>query len=195
MTISHALDLSGALFSLFSTVGYLLVSFWAWPLGMVATLLNGALYKNIGLYGDMCLELIYFFSMLYGAYVWRYSGKRRSPCPVISMCARALLIAVLISLMAVGLTAYLLNHYMHSQTPWYDAITTIFSLLAQWMMCKKIIQTWLVWFAVDAAYVGLYAYKGILVHSFLLLIYLVLAVVGYWRWHCLMKTQEARECV
>mgnify|MGYP000713545896 CR=1 FL=1 len=74
--------------------------------------------------------------------------------------------------------------------PYLDATTTVLSLIAQWMVCKKIIENWILWFVVDAIYVFLYFYKDIPAHGVLLIIYLGLAVAGFIRWRKLMGKQQ-----
>jgi nicotinamide mononucleotide transporter len=66
--------------------------------------------------------------------------------------------------------------------PYVDAATTTVSLLAQWMMTRKLIENWLIWIAVDVVYVGMFIYKGLYLTAFNYGIYLVLAVMGYIAW-------------
>ena len=78
----HYLDIFGSLFSFISTLFYVLASELSWPFGIVATVINSALYGAAGIYGDMSLEIIYFFSMFYGWYQWRYGGKNHQPITI-----------------------------------------------------------------------------------------------------------------
>ena len=78
----------------------------------------------------------------------------------------------MLSIGGIFATAQLLKNFTDSQIPYLDAITTVLSWIAQWMICKKIIETWFLWFVVDVIYVGLYFYKGIPAHGILLMIYL-----------------------
>ncbi|AAO91223.1 nicotinamide riboside transporter PnuC [Coxiella burnetii] len=186
----HALDISGAIFAFFSTVFYVKADKWAWPIGAIATALNIVLYGLTGIYGDMTLEGIYFLSMFYGWYQWTRGSLAIGELPISNLSWR---LAVILSVLAAGGiwgVAELLKHFTNSQVPYLDAVTTVLSLIAQWMICKKIIQTWFLWFIVDAIYVGLYLYKGIPAHSILLVIYLGLAVAGYLRWQKLMGAEK-----
>ena len=66
--------------------------------------------------------------------------------------------------------------------PYLDAATTTISLLAQWMMTRKLLENWLVWIAVDVVYVGMFIYKGLYLTACNYGIYLALAVLGYIAW-------------
>ena len=186
----HALDISGAVFAFFSTVFYVKAYKWAWPLGAVATAINIVLYGLRGIYGDMTLAGIYFLSMFYGWYQWT-RNKEAETLVITNLTLPLALILSIVAFFGMFITAELLNHFTNSQVPYIDAITTILSLIAQWMICKKMIETWFLWFVVDALYVGLYFYKGIPAHSILLVIYLGMAIVGYLRWRRLKCCESA----
>jgi len=190
-TLIHTLDISGAIFALFSTIFYVKADKWAWPLGAVATVLDASLYGLTGIYGDMILTGIYFISMFYGWYMWTHKSERSKNLEITHLTLKTGLILSAIAIGGIFVVSTLLKDFTNSQVPYLDAITTVLSLIAQWMVCKKIIENWTLWFVVDAIYVGLYFYKGIPAHSILLIIYLGLAVVGFIRWRNLMNKQQS----
>ncbi len=183
----HALDIAGSAFSFLSTLFYVIASVWAWPIGIVATLINGTLYGITGIYGDMSLEGIYFISMFYGWYQWKRGGREHKAILVSSLNLKLSTVLVSIGVIGTVVTYFILKYLTDSHVPALDAGTTVFSLIAQWMTCKKILECWMVWFCVDAVYVGLYIYKGIPFHSVLLFVYLGMAIAGYVRWYRLKK--------
>lgn len=188
----HTLDIVGAFFALLSTIFYVKVDTWAWPLGLVATVLDATLYGLTGIYGDMALTSIYFISMFYGWYIWTHKNNRDEQLEITRLTLRLALILSGIAILGTFGVAMLLKHFTNSQVPYMDATTTVLSLIAQWMICKKIIENWALWFVVDAIYIGLYLYKGIPAHSVLLVIYLILAIAGFIRWrHLMMGKQES----
>lgn len=185
-SLIHPMDIAGSIFSLLSTVYYVKADKLAWPFGLVAILINIFLYGITGIYGDTVLEFIYLLSTFYGWYYWT-KGKNKKALPITNITFQHSLILIILSTISIYVVSKCLIHFTNSQVPYWDAITTVLSLCAQWLTCRKIIQTWIVWFIVDAMYVGLYFYKGIPAHSILLLIYLGLAIAGYLRWYRLMK--------
>ncbi|WP_423063001.1 nicotinamide riboside transporter PnuC [Candidiatus Paracoxiella cheracis] len=186
----HTLDIVGAVFALLSTIFYVKADKWAWPLGLVATVLDATLYGLTGIYGDMTLAGIYFISMFYGWYMWTHKNNRNEALAITHLTWRVAFILCVIAVAGIFSVAELLKHFTNSQVPYLDATTTVLSLIAQWMICKKIIENWILWFVVDAIYVGLYFYKDIPAHSILLIIYLGLAVTGFIRWRHLIAKQN-----
>src|SRR5262249_54177869 len=96
----------------------------------------------------------------------------------------------LIALLGILLMAQGLKWTTDSTIPYWDASTTILSLIAQWLLCIKIIHCWILWFIVDALIAILQFYKGLPFHSALHWLYLFMAVVGYYRWRILYKQQK-----
>ncbi len=178
----HFLDPLGSILSVISTIFYVRASQLAWPIGLLATCVNGSLYFITGLYADMSLEGIYFISMFYGWYQWRYGGKKKTEKKIGNLSLAHGFILLIIGLVTFTLVAYLLGHYTPSKVPYWDAGTTVISLIAQWLTCRKIIETWIVWFVVDGMYVYLYFHKGIPFHALHSLLYLGMAVAGYAYW-------------
>lgn len=184
------LDVVGAGVDLITTITYALELIWCWPLTLLSAVINGILYWQTGLYADMGLSSFYFFSAIYGWYAWSRGGVGREPLPVRHIRWRELGVLLLVGMGATGLLGLFLRSFSPSTVPFFDAGTTIFSLVAQWLICRKVLENWLVWFGVDCVYVGLYYYKHIPAHSILLIIYLVIACVGFARWAHSMNCQK-----
>jgi nicotinamide mononucleotide transporter len=65
---------------------------------------------------------------------------------------------------------------------YWDAFTTAASIVATWMLARKILEQWLVWILVDAISMILYIYKGLFLTAGLFLVYSLLAILGYFEW-------------
>ncbi len=176
-------DSAGSVFSFLSTLFYIRASVLAWPMALIASSINMYLYLRTGLYGDMSLEGFYFLSTFYGWYEWLHGGKNKKEIPITHITKKMAFVLSIISIAGILLTELFLSRYTNSRVPWLDSTTTVLSLVAQFLICRKIIETWILWFIVDAVYAGLYFYKTIPIHGVLLIIYVGLAVLGYIRWH------------
>jgi nicotinamide mononucleotide transporter len=182
----HPLDPIGACCSLISTILFVRANKYAWPAGMLATLINLALYLQQGIYGEMSLEIVYFLSCVYGWYLWSgdcSKGPKKKPRREISnLPLKHGSILMVIAVCGIMPMAYFLKHELHSTVPYLDATTTILSLVGQWLTCQKIIESWGMWFVVDSLYIGMYINKGIPFHALKMIFYVGLAVIGYLRW-------------
>lgn len=174
-------DLIGAVCSLLSTYYFIHMDNKAWGIGMIATCLNGGLYWYKGIYADMALESFYFFTMIYGWYQWQHNPRAHVSSLKQLNKTQALILTLSFS-GGFALIYYILIHYTSSTVASLDAFTTTLSLVAQWLMCHKIIITWILWFITDAVYAWLYLSKNLPFHALLMLLYTGMAVIGYLSW-------------
>lgn len=185
------LDTIGTIFGFISTICYIRVSSLAWPIGLIAIICDMILFLQKGIYGDLGLNGIYLIMTIYGWYNWKFGGENKSELPITNCSKNLWLSLSIISITGIILLALFLKFYTNSQVPILDAITTIISLVAQWLICRKIIQCWHLWFLVDALYVGLYLFKGIPAHALLNVVYLTMAITGYYSWKRNLVLSEA----
>ena len=186
------LDALGASLSFLSTFFFVRARTSAWFFTIPAVLINMYLYYVSGIYGDAGIELVYLISALYGLYMWVFGGDKRQGVAITHITWGHTWRLAFLALSTMPVLAFILSSVMHSQVPWLDAFTTVFSLIAQWLMCRKVIETWLVWFVVDVTYILLYATKALPFHSALSAVYTIMACIGYIHWYNLSSKQPVR---
>lgn len=81
--------------------------------------------------------------------------------------------------LASALVGYLLSRNPLAHTPYLDAFTTVFSLLATWLMVSYVHENWLYWIVIDSAAIALYARRRLYLSAALFALYLAMAVDGY----------------
>jgi nicotinamide mononucleotide transporter len=67
-------------------------------------------------------------------------------------------------------------------SPLLDALTTVLSVEAQYLMTRKVIEHWLVWMAADVIYIWLYTERGLYLTSLLYVVFLAMCVAGWREW-------------
>jgi nicotinamide mononucleotide transporter len=163
---------------------------WSWPTAIVNVGLYTLVFYKSRLYADMGLQVVYVVISFYGWYEWLYGGKNRTELQV-SRTTRGL--GMLLAAMGV-VSAFVLGTVFHRTTnaalPFLDSATTSTSLVAQWMMTKKLLENWIVWVAVDVVYIGMFIYKSLYVTSLLYFVFLVLSVMGYRQWKATLREPE-----
>lgn len=155
-----------------------------WVVGLIMPCVHGALYFKAGLYADCSMQVYYILAGLYGWLVWK-NAPRKSKSEELPIRHTPLgWLPTLIGVYAVAhLALYLLLvHFTDSTVPFWDALTTALSMVAMWLLSRKVVEQWILWGVVDLITVGLYLYKGIPFTAGLYALYTVLAVAGYLRW-------------
>jgi nicotinamide mononucleotide transporter len=159
---------------------------WCMPIGIANNIFFIVLFWDAKLYADMALQGVYIVLGFLGWYWWLYGGDNRERLRV----SRATLpvMAVLAGLCTAG-TITITMILLQVSAPVFDALTTCLSLVAQFMLTRKLIENWLVWITADVIYIGLYAYKGLYLTSILYFIFLGMCVVGYLNWRRDLQAQ------
>jgi nicotinamide mononucleotide transporter len=80
------------------------------------------------------------------------------------------------------LFGYIFDQYSNQANPYLDAFTTIFSLMATFMVAKKVLENWIYWIIIDAFSVYLFASRGLYMTSVLFILYTLIAIFGYFSW-------------
>ena len=155
---------------------------WSWPTAIVNVGLYIVVFRRAGLFSDMGLQVVYLVLSIYGWYEWLYGGANRTQLAVSRASRREWLVATPVALAFwLGLARYTAT--LHGVAlPYLDSGLTTVSLVAQWMMTRKMLENWVLWIVADIVYVPMYVYKKLPVTAALYLVFLVLAVVGLRAW-------------
>lgn len=156
-----------------------------WLLGLLTSVLYIYVFFMSKFYADMGLQAYYVWVSIYGWYTWS-KGKQtslgREALPVVNIERKQL---YYLSVIAGGLWLsifFILKKFTDSPVPVGDAFTTALSIVATWMLARKIIEHWIVWVVVDFISLLLYIYKGLYPTSLMFIIYTGAAVWGYFEW-------------
>lgn len=163
------------------------------PVGIVNTSLFVVLFLGVGLYADMLLQFVYIALNAAGWYWWLRGGPERTQLGVRRVgWAQALVLVVMLG--AGTWTIYeLLSSHTNSTVPVWDALTTALSLVAQYMLGRKLLENWFVWITADLIYIPLYAYKGLYLTAALYIVFLGLCVYGVTDWRRQLTEGEAAD--
>jgi nicotinamide mononucleotide transporter len=154
---------------------------WTWPIGLANNVAFLVLFWHSRLYADASLQVVYFALGAYGWWNWLYGGRDRTELRL-SRTTRPewLALAALVPLSTWGLWEVLVA--VSGAAPFWDSLTTVLSLAAQYLMCRKRVECWLVWIAVDLVYVPLYIDRKLYLTAGLYGVFLVMCVFGLREW-------------
>ncbi len=163
-----------------------------WLMSVIMPMFSLWVDYRAGLYADFGINIYYLVIAAYGYVCWTFNLRKKQPreLPVSRMPGRYYLPATLIFGAIFVALAFGLDNYTNSTVPWYDAFTTALSIVGLWMLARKYVEQWLVWFVVDAVCVALYLYKEIPFYAVLYAVYTVIALFGYRKWLRLMASSE-----
>jgi nicotinamide mononucleotide transporter len=162
---------------------------WSWPTAIVNVVLYAIVFYEAKLYADMGLQVVYAVLSIYGWYEWLYGGTGRTELRVTRTGARLGILLTLIAAAGSVVIGLFLHHETDAALPFMDSFLSSTSLVAQWMMTKKLLENWAVWIGVDVLYVGMFIFKGLFLTSALYAVFLALAIKGLIDWRRSMSAQ------
>ena len=74
------------------------------------------------------------------------------------------------------------------KSPYFDGITTSFSLIAMTLLAKKKIDTWLYWIIADILFIIFFLNEEQYLSSITYFVFLILAITGLKQWKRNIKT-------
>ncbi|TIH17132.1 nicotinamide riboside transporter PnuC [Marinifilum sp. JC120] len=165
-----------------------------WPFGIISVAIWMVIVFQGKLYSDAFLQFVYVVLGFYGWYQWLRGGKDSTPLKVQRVDRKLALRLGAIGLIAFVPTGYLMENYLEASFPWWDALTTVISLIAQYLLAKKYMENWLLWITADVMYIGIYYAKGWVGYSGLMGVYTAMAVLGFISWLRSYRADREREC-
>lgn len=155
---------------------------FGYPTGLV----NVGCYVYIcfanGLYANMFINAIYFLMSIYGWWNWTHgnSGDEQIKVTIVVRKEKAILFVLGIVLFTgVRLVLYFIPE---SNAPFWDSLTTAIFLIAMWLQARKKLESWILWVLGDVIAIPLFGLTGLLFTSFQYVIFLALAISGYFSW-------------
>jgi nicotinamide mononucleotide transporter len=155
---------------------------WCWPLGMLSAALYGVVFYEARLYAEVGLQVVYVVLSAYGWWAWLRRAGGEGELRV-SRTPSGLRWGLLgLGAIAGATLGGLLHRFTGASLPYIDSTLAAFSIVAQWMQTRKLLEAWGVWIAVDVIYVGMFAYKALHLTAALYALFLYLAARGHIEW-------------
>lgn len=137
-------------------------------------------------YFDASINIYYIVMSVVGWLNWT-PGTNDGVIRVEEMNRKSLIRWLLISGVISVVVAFVVDKLSDPSLVYLDSFTTVFAILATWMLVKKYKENWLIWIAVDAVGAGMYYYKELYFVSSLFVVYTFFAIYGYLEWNRIQK--------
>lgn len=171
-----------------------------WPVGIIGTVLFLILFYQIHLYSDMIEQVYFLITGFIGWYAWSRaktttlngadSTKAETLKITFSSTKQNLIYAGIILAGTLVLTFVVthLDNWLPKYFPveasfaFLDALTTVMSFMAQYLLIRKKIENWVLWILLDIIGIWLYWVKGVRFISFEYVLFFFIASYGLWGW-------------
>ena len=180
MTLEHIAVACG-LANIYLTVRQ---NIWSWAFGAVMVSLYIYIFYNARLYSDAILNVFFLVMQFYGWYQWTRGPVAHavSLSPVKKLRARGWALTALGAVVGTAALGTAMDRFTDAALPYPDAFTTSLSVIAQFLLTRKILENWTLWIVADIIYVGMYANRGLSWTAGLYVVFLILGIKGYFEW-------------
>ena len=161
-----------------------------WLCALLSTGIYTLLFVQYALYMQSLLHLFYMLMAVYGYWQWRIGRTEADTLEIQRWPVRYLLPTVLIVVAGSAVNGWWLSHYTDAAAPYVDALVTWGSVVATWMVARRILENWPAWLIIDAIAVWLYASQGLYATALLFAVYLIIIVPGYLSWRRAWQLQQ-----
>ena len=153
-------------------------SVWCWASALFSVSLYIYICYTAKLYPETGLQIFYLIMAGAGYYMWNKDNKEE----IKEWTELKHLGIIFLGTILTFFMGFYFSTYTDSAMPIADSFTTSFSLIATYMVVKKVLGNWLYWIVIDLVSVFLYFNRDLHLTSLLYVAYTIIAVFGYFSW-------------
>lgn len=163
---------------------------WLWPLGIVTSAVYIWVFFTSKFYADMSLQVYYLAISILGWYWWTRGGRRGEgergrkgdELTVTHLSIRLGLILLSVFIFLFTATWYVLLKLTDSPVPAWDSFITSLSIVATWLLARKIYEHWYLWIVVNSVSAVIFFTRGLYPTVILYIIYGLMSFAGLVAW-------------
>ncbi|MEL6667975.1 MAG: nicotinamide riboside transporter PnuC [Bacteroidota bacterium] len=154
-----------------------------WVFAIVGCAIWAYVSYDSRLYSDAGLQIFYIATAIAGWWRWSKStGEAGEVLPIKRMTLREHAIIWLVGLPMGYLLGYYLGESWGAVATYWDAYTTVFSVIVTFAVINRRLENWLYWIAIDIVTGALYFSRGLDAFGIVMIVYTVVAAFGYVAW-------------
>ena len=179
---TRAIEIVAATFGLINVVLIIRRSMWNYPFGIAMVILYCWIFYEARLYSDALLQIFFLVIQVFGIFWWLRGRDETGLVMARNLPTQSAGLAAMIAMIGTAALGYSMNTWTDAALPYWDACTTVLSVIAQILMARRYLQSWLVWITVDVLAIGIYLTKDLTPTAALYALFLCLSIAGYLRW-------------
>lgn len=190
------IELFGAITGIIYVFFEIKQNIWLWPLGILTSAVYIWVFFTSKFYADMSLQVYYLAISVLGWYWWAgKSGRKESEIgrELTELRVTRLRMKLAIRILAILMILYaalwlVLSELTDSPVPGWDSFITSLSIVATWMLARKIYEHWYVWVVVNSTSAVIFFIKHLYPTVILYIIYGVMSFAGMVEWRKSMES-------
>jgi nicotinamide mononucleotide transporter len=182
MTGSRPIEIAAVILGLINVTLIIRRNVWNYPFGIVMVILYAQIFYDYRLYSDALLQIYFLVIQIYGWWYWLRGRDDRGLVIVARLPIAQIPYYAVIAIVGLAILGTSMDQLTDADYPYWDGAIAVLSVLAQFLLSRRRLESWFLWIAVDLLAIGLFWVKGLYPTSALYAVFLVLATVGLFNW-------------
>lgn len=174
--------ITGVLAAYYASRGNRLV----WTYSLISVIIFIFLFYNVGLIGSIILQLYYAVVSIFGLFMWKNKEELFTPEWLSSSTVFGIIVSTILVSVGIGYcfaTFDIFQKLIGSIIfPYVDSFILVASVVANYLMLIRKVESWLLWIIVDIIAIVMYIGAGLYIVSIQYLIFLIIAIKGFYKW-------------
>lgn len=163
---------------------------WLWPVGIITSAVYIWVFFTSKFYADMSLQVYYLAVSILGWIWWKRGNVNSAPndagpkqeLKVNRLDRKRGIVLVIVFFVLYGCLWLILSRLTDSPVPVWDAFLTSLSIIATWMLAKKIYEHWYLWIIVNSLSAFVFILRGLYPTVVLYVVYCIMSFAGLVEW-------------
>ncbi len=174
---------------------------WLWPVGIITSAVYIWVFFSSKFYADMSLQCYYLVISIVGWYWWvrgtehgaqstEHGAQGRGEQKLLVVTRLKVRVGIILSIVFILLyfcMLLILKYFTDSPVPGWDSFITSLSIVATWMLARKIYEHWYLWIVVNLVSTILFTVRGLYPTVILYLVYGIMSFAGLKAWKKSLK--------
>lgn len=184
------LEIFATIFTLLSVFLAVKLSTKQYPIGIIGTCLYFFVFWEYKLYFSAYLQVFFTLVQVYGWWFWLHGDKGQEPKIVKLNWTNFAFVTVIGTILFAIMTSAVAVRYSNAAMPFLDSMIFGLSVVAQWYLDRKRLQTWIAWFLVNIVSIYTYYSQGLMLTSGIYVVLLFNTFWGYYNWQKAYNSQK-----
>lgn len=179
----NLIEIIAVIFSLSSVIFAVKNNIYTWPTAIIGVTFYSIFFYQNHIWGNMILQIPFLIQSIYGWSKWdlieddKVEWLEKHDRNILAISSFLLTTFITFILIMSG-----------DKSPYFDGITTSFSLIAMTLLAKKKIDTWLYWIIADIMFLIFFLNEEQYLSVITYFVFLILAITGLKQWKRNIKT-------
>jgi nicotinamide mononucleotide transporter len=187
---NNYIEIFGALAGIIYVFLEIRQNLWLWPVGIATSAAYIWIFLSGKLYADMGLQVYYLVISVLGWYWWLSgtgnvvisSSSEKRKLHVTRLSLKTGIILGIMFLVLFVIMWLVLNRLTDSPVPAADSFITSLSIIATWMLARKIYEHWFLWIIINVSASILFFTRELYPTVILYIVYCAMSFVGLVEW-------------